>query len=200
MTELNNERQQQKVSHKDLSQSLRAVDSDTTASEAHGVISGVLCVSSDDQSSSKWVPLLLSDAAQMEAEAVKKLSLLLLYLHQNTRTDLKANDFKFDLVMPDDNFPVATRIEALADWCRGFLLGLSVHGIDNQAGNSSLAEQQKEFIEDLIEISNVQTGQESENTADGYLLELHEFVRVGVQAVFDENQLNSRPAPAGKKH
>lgn len=188
MTELNNEAQQHKATHEDLAQALQVVDSDTTAAEAHGVISGVLCVSSDNQASSKWVPLLLSDAAQMDADAVKKLSLLLLYMHQNTHTALKADDFTFDLVMPDDNKPVTERIAALADWCRGYLLGLSVHGTGNQMGGSSLAERNKEFIADLIEISNVRTGQESENKAEAYLLELHEFVRVGVQTIFDESQ------------
>lgn len=188
MTESVNTGQQQKVNYEDLAQALQGVDSETMAAEAHGVITGVLCVSSDDESSSKWVPLLLADAAQMEAAAVKKLSLLLLFMHQNTHASLKTSDFSFDLLMPDDNLPVSTRIAALADWCRGYLLGLSVHGTDNQVGKLSLADEKKEFIEDLIEISNVQAGQESENQAEGYLLELHEFVRVGVQAIFDENQ------------
>lgn len=190
MSEMSKQGEQLVVSHEILTQALEAVDSDTSASEAHGVISGVLCVSSDEKASSKWVPLLLSDAAQMDAEAAKKLSLLLLYLHQNTHTAFKANNFTFEPLMPDDEKPVATRIEALGEWCRGYLLGLSVHGPE---GKQELSEQRKEFVEDLIEISNVQLDQEGENEAEGYLLELYEFVRVGVQTVFDDNQPIPQP-------
>ncbi|MFV1993492.1 MAG: UPF0149 family protein [Acidiferrobacterales bacterium] len=175
----------EKVDHDALARVLEKVDSDTSAAEAHGVISGVLCVSSDDQAGSKWVPILLSDAAQMAPEAAKKLSLALMYIHQNTLNALKSGDFTFDLMVPDDDKPVAERIEALADWCRGYLLGLSVHG---QAGEQSLAAQKKEFVEDLIEISNVQSGLENDENAENNLMELHEFVRVGVQTVFDESQ------------
>jgi uncharacterized protein YgfB (UPF0149 family) len=193
MTELTNEAGQQSVRHDDLVIALQDVDSETSASEAHGVITGVLCVSSDDQASSKWVPLLLSDAAQVDAEAAKKLSLMLLFMHQNTHTLLAAGDFNFNLLLPDDDRPVAERIEALADWCRGYLLGMSVQGTGNQAAKQKLADLKKEFIQDLIEISNVQMDEASENEAEVYLLELHEFVRIGVQALFDEGQ------PAVKK-
>jgi len=186
----------EKVDHDTLAQALAAVDSDTSAAEAHGVISGVLCVSSDDQAGSKWVPILLSDAAQMAPEAAKKLSLSLMYIHQNTLNALKSGNFTFDLMVPDDDKPVAERIAALADWCRGYLLGLSVHG---PTGKLDLAAQKKEFVGDLIEISNVQSGQEYEEDAENHLMELHEFVRVGVQTVFDESQSAWGPERTTKK-
>ena len=192
MTETGSE----KVDHETLARALAAVDSDTSAAEAHGVISGVLCVSSDDQAGSKWVPILLSDAAQMAPDAAKKLSLSLMYIHQNTLNALKSGNFSFDLIVPDDGRPVAERIIALADWCRGYLLGLSVHG---PTGKQDLAAQKKEFVEDLIKISNVQSGQELEEDAESDLMELHEFVRVGVQTVFDESQLDPAPSSTTKK-
>ena len=177
--------EREKVDHETLARALAEADSDTSAAEAHGVISGVLCVSSDDQAGSKWVPILLSDAAQMTPAAAKKLSLSLMYIHQNTLNALKSGNFTFDLIVPDDDKPVAERIAALADWCRGYLLGLSVHG---PAGKQNLVAQKKEFVEDLIEITNVQPGQEHEKEAENDLMELHEFIRVGVQMVFDESQ------------
>ncbi len=190
------ENEREKVDHETLSRALEAADSDTSAAEAHGVISGVLCVSSDDRTGSKWVPILLSDAAQMEPEAAKKLSLSLMVIHQHTLDALKSGNFTFDLIVPDDDKPVAERITALSDWCRGYLLGLSVHG---PAGKQNLAAQKKEFVEDLIEISNVQSGQEHEKDAEKDLMELHEFVRVGVQMVFDESQPDPVPDAGTKK-
>ena len=111
MTETGSE----KVDHETLARALAAVDSDTSAAEAHGVISGVLCVSSDDQAGSKWVPILLSDAAQMSPDAAKKLSLSLMYIHQNTLNALKSGNFSFDLIVPDDGRPVAERIIARSE-------------------------------------------------------------------------------------
>ncbi len=194
--------EREKVDHGTLAQALEAVDSDTSAAEAHGVISGVLCVSSDDQAGSKWVPILLSDAAQMAPEAAKKLSLSLMLIHQNTLNALKSGNFTFDLMVPADDKPVAERTEALADWCRGYLLGLSVHG---PAGKQDLTAQKKEFVEDLIEISNVQSGPGDEEDAENNLMELHEFIRVGVQTVFDESQADSvlditAKKPSATKH
>ena len=143
--------EREKVDHETLARALAEADSDTSAAEAHGVISGVLCVSSDDQAGSKWVPILLSDAAQMTPAAAKKLSLSLMYIHQNTLNALKSGNFTFDLIVPDDDKPVAERIAALADWCRGYLLGLSVHG---PAGKQNLEQKIDALISAVEELKS----------------------------------------------
>jgi uncharacterized protein YgfB (UPF0149 family) len=91
---------------------------------------------------------------------------------------------EFDLLIPSDDRPIEERTQALTAWCSGFLYGL---------GSSGAADPQRlpgdigEIVRDLTEITRADVdATDTVEANESALAELVEFVRVGVQLVFDE--------------
>jgi len=88
----------------------------------------------------------------------------------------------FDLVLPGDDESIDVRVEGIATWAKGYLLGLlynNVFSIDQ------LPESGAEIARDMIEISEAAAGADSEKEEDWALAELHEYVKVGSQLIFE---------------
>jgi len=103
---------------------------------------------------------------------------------------------EFDLLLPEDEASLDTRTVALAQWCQGFLYGLGGSAIQDTNG---LPGEVGEIVRDLSEITRVgvDDGQSVESNESAYA-ELVEFVRVGVQLVFEElSPLRDQPSSPG---
>ncbi len=99
--------------------------------------------------------------------------------------DLFAEDMRFMPLLPEDDTPMALRLEALGLWCGGFLAGL---GAGFGAGSAvaqdpqDLPEQAQEIVEDFAAIAEIDvesSGAGSREQAEAELAELQEFVKVG---------------------
>ena len=103
---------------------------------------------------------------------------------------------EFELLLPDDAETIEVRTAALAQWCQGFLYGLGAGAIPDA---SELPGEVGEVVRDFIEISRagVDAAQDAESNESAYA-ELVEFVRVGVQLLFEE--LAQRAHPGGPGH
>jgi uncharacterized protein YgfB (UPF0149 family) len=102
---------------------------------------------------------------------------------------------EFELLLPADEEPIDVRTAALAQWCQGFLYGLGAGAITDATG---LPGDAGEIVRDFTEISRagVDATQEAESNEAAYA-ELVEFVRVGVQLLFEElGALRPPSAPA----
>jgi len=91
---------------------------------------------------------------------------------------------QFTLLLPDDEEPIAERTGALADWARGFAVAL-LRG--DELTVESLEGDAAEVVQDLMKISEARPGEDSEED-ERALAELEEYMRVGVQLVFEELQ------------
>jgi hypothetical protein len=118
-----------------------------------------------------------------EAGSVRGLLELVDALLEETRRELDAG-MHFELLLPADEESVDERTASLADWARGFVLAL-LRG-DN-AAMTGLEGDSGEFMQDLIKIGEAQAGGESEED-ERALAEIEEYIRVGVQLVFEELQ------------
>jgi hypothetical protein len=95
------------------------------------------------------------------------------------------------LLVPGDDAALEQRTTALCQWCNGFLYGLAGHGA---ADPERLPGDAGEIVRDLGEITRAGVdGQESDEVNESAYIELVEFVRVGVQLVFEE--LGARRSP-----
>jgi uncharacterized protein YgfB (UPF0149 family) len=97
-------------------------------------------------------------------------------------------DLKFEPLLPADDVPLADQVEALAAWCQGFLSGVgsTAPGI---AGRSTASDAVGEILRDFAEISRAGLSEdeaEGRGQPDFALAEIHEYVRVSVQIVFEE--------------
>jgi uncharacterized protein YgfB (UPF0149 family) len=109
-----------------------------------------------------------------------------------TAETLNGADLEFHPLLPEDASPLDERTTALAQWCVGFLYGLGSGSIPDL---SALPGEVGEVIRDFDEITRVGVeGGPGEDKSDddrgeqneSAYAELVEFVRVGVQIVFEE--------------
>jgi uncharacterized protein YgfB (UPF0149 family) len=100
---------------------------------------------------------------------------------------------EFDLLIPEDEVSIEERTRALSLWCNGFLYGLGTTGA---ADPGRLSGEAGEVVRDLTEITragvDAADGAEENEAA---LAELVEFVRIGVQLLFEETGRQRTPPP-----
>jgi len=148
------------------------------AAEAHGTLAGCLCAASGYRLED-WLREILPDgrAAPETTAALEK-------LFTATAGALLQPDMEFELLLPSDEQPLEVRTAALAQWCQGFLYGLGAGAVPDV---SELPGDVGEVVRDFIEISRagVDASQDEESNEAAYA-ELIEFVRVGVQLLFEE--------------
>jgi len=148
------------------------------AAEAHGTLAGCLCAASGYRFED-WLREILPEGHAAPAAAAT-----LRELYTATAGALLQRDFEFELLLPTDAQPIDARTAALAQWCQGFLYGLGAGAIPDA---SELPGEVGEIVRDLAEISRaaVDAEQDEESNESAYA-ELVEFVRVGVQLLFEE--------------
>jgi yecA family protein len=148
------------------------------AAEAHGTLAGCLCGASDYRFED-WLREILP-----EGRAGAAASATLQELYTATATALLQPDMEFELLLPEDEEPIDVRTAALAQWCQGFLYGLGTGSIPDA---SKLPGDVGEVVRDFVEITRagVDGDQDPEANESAYA-ELVEFVRVGVQLLFEE--------------
>jgi len=164
--------------YRDIQRLLLDEHSLTDAAEAHGTLSGGLCAASS-YAFEDWLREILPEGRASPIAAAQ-----LRELYDASAAALRQRDFEFQLLLPDDEQPIEVRTAALAQWCQGFLYGLGAGAIRDAR---SLPGDAGEVVRDLVEISRaaVDTGQDEESNESAYA-ELVEFVRVGVQLLFEE--------------
>jgi uncharacterized protein YgfB (UPF0149 family) len=77
------------------------------------------------------------------------------------------------------------RVQALAEWCQGFLVGF---GTGVKANELEFSDEAQEVLRDLVEISKVDPDREEtpEEEDEVALNELEEYVRTAVMMLYSE--------------
>jgi uncharacterized protein len=144
--------------------------------ELHGAVCGLAVRYGDELPLQDLVELLGVDALTDERSVAT--------FAAATLEALEADDLRFTLLLPDDDAALAARLEALGQWCGSFLAGL---GAAIAAGGGSFEDypgEVREIVDDLTAISRIDADEaaagEATEDAEADLLELEEFVKVGV--------------------
>jgi len=162
----------------------------TDAAEAHGTLTGCLCAAIGY----RFEDWLLEILPEGRAHPLAKAALRAVFLE--TSGALESSEMEFDPLLPEDEASLDVRTVALAQWCQGFLYGLGGSALSDASG---LPGEVGEIVRDFSEITRVgvDDGQSMESNENAYT-ELVEFVRVGVQLVFEElGPLRSQPSSPG---
>lgn len=162
-------------------------------SELHGALCGRLAAGSRLEKG-EWLALVCEHMGLPEATAEEagELSVFMNEAYEKNLTILKAADMSFHPLLPDDDYALEQRLEALVAWVRGFLEGMAL------AAGESLGEapdEIRELIEDLVAISQVSEDQDSDEESEQQLVEITEYVRLGALAVFTEFNPPEKPGP-----
>ncbi len=162
----------------------------TDAAEAHGTLVGSLCASRC--SLGDWLAEILPEG---RAENTAADSLRAVF--ESTADALGDGAMSFAPLLPTDDAPIGDRTLALGEWCQGFLYGL---GAGVRPDPDTLKGEAAEILRDITEITHVgvdpEDGSESNEQA---FAELVEFVRVGVQLLYEQLQPLREPVTAARE-
>ena len=174
----------QEIDIERVQKNLTTLGSEVSPFEAHGTLCGLLC-GRTDMEPQEWLALTTSGSDAIEqgdllaAEAAEWLSEL--FFH--TVSALSDNNLHFYPLLPDDESE-AVQLEAIAQWAQGFLMGLSLAGIENF---SDYPEEVGEFVEAMTSISTADDYDLAGDDTDAEaIIELVEFIRIGVLLVNEE--------------
>lgn len=170
--------------------------------EAHGMLCGLLSSQPSGMAKTRWFTELL-DAASLQPESLAAKAADVRALDHWFIASIAAlddADLGFMPLLPDDDRPLASRLQALADFCAGFNYGLGI-GIAGR-GSRPLPGDTAEIVKDFQAIESSDADRESVGADDagadeeGAYIELVEYVRVGVLLIHEELRPVSRPGGA----
>ncbi len=171
------------IAFDDVAQALAAGGSTVHAAEAHGCLCGALCARRG-YLAAEWLEELLPDGPEPgNTVAITTAGPLKSLFHQS-RAVLEAREMEFEPLLPPDETTLDERVEALGAWAQGFLYGFGAAGPFKPGTLTTVV---AEVLTDFAEVARAgAVGSESVEVEEGALTELVEFVRVGVQLIYDE--------------
>lgn len=165
---------------------LAGLDASWEPAEAHGAFCGRACLSGV-AALPDWVRDIAGNQNPDDALAHEHISGLQRFA-ADSLLKLEAGQLQFRLLLPDEDAPLAERTSGLADWCHGFMHGLSTAGgSDNpRVANALDADIVKEILEDFSQITRAAADSSNSNEVEQAFAELEEYVRVSTQLVYEE--------------
>ncbi len=143
-------------------------------SELHGVLCGR--IATGERLSDPDLDKLLMELLDVELDLFDELEQTLHALYGHCLSQIQFQGFEFSPLLPDDEFPLPERTDALGEWCQGFLFGLSAAGADLASVDVQDVE---EVLTDLASFAKLR-GEDADEDDESNFMELVEYVRVAV--------------------
>lgn len=160
--------------------------------ETHGVVLGMMSVKPQVLQADEVLATIMQLNEEEEASDEKSFLQFLAAMVEQAREMLFSQGFDVQLLLPQGDSNLEEQTLALSHWCRGYVFGLVAAGLQDF---KTLPKDAAEIIQDVLQISEINTDlDEQGNKEEKAFFELEQFVRVGVQLVFEE--LNPPSAPA----
>ncbi|ENV33524.1 UPF0149 family protein [Acinetobacter gerneri] len=152
----------------DWSQNFDGIEEISSPSELHGLLTGIVCVT-EAPTRDEWLQILSTlNIPKMDDDALA----LLTEEGEDVAHALNDDELDYLPMLPDDEHFLVERVQALADWCAGVVLGFGL-------ASGHLRNDEQELIEHLQDVAAVEFD-ESDNDEEGEMSyqELFEFVRL----------------------
>jgi uncharacterized protein YgfB (UPF0149 family) len=143
--------------------------------EDYGVLCGLLCMLEETSAATLW----REHSSLLEIADDNGLALLekmILRVH----SELFSDDYEFDLLLPEDSDDLQMRLYALSNYCRGFISGAGLGGLQRL---DQLDPDISSFFQDLgvIAEGSIETSHSEEDEIS--YTEISEYVRAGTMLV-----------------
>ena len=160
---------------------LALTDIELSVSEVHGTVIGAI---SNHMKSGLTPDLLklIEPAANPDDPRFSQLRELLYDMYRENSEVLLESKEGFAPLLPNEDESLSTRVDGLATWCKGFLLGLLYN---NAFSIDQIPEGGAEIARDMLEIAEAGAGSDEEREEDWALSELEEYIKVGAQLIFE---------------
>ncbi len=152
----------------DWDQNFDGIEEISSPSELHGLLTGIVCVT-EAPTEDEWLQILSTlDVAEMDPQAVR----ILTEEAEDIAHSLSEDELDYLPMLPDDSHSLADRVQALADWCTGVVLGFGL-------SSGQLRAEEQELIESLQDVAAVEFDEsDDDEEGEASYLELYEFVRL----------------------
>ena len=158
-----------------VNDALTRVESEQDASEQHGQLCALFCLI-ESITLEQWLDIALPKGGKGDALVAETRSILT-EIYTETIDTIDAEDFGFQLLLPDDDSMLSTRLQAVSHWCQGFLMGITHAGITDI---DKLASNLPEIVRDFVEVSRAESFEiENSEEDEASFVEISEFVRMG---------------------
>ena len=140
----------------------------SSPSELHGLLTGIVCVT-QAPTTDEWSQILNTlNVPALQSEALESLT----DEAEDVAHALSDDELDYLPMLPDDSHLLVDRVQALADWCAGVVLGFGL-------ASGHIRDEEQELIEHLQDVAAVEF-EESDNDEEGEesYQELYEFVRL----------------------
>jgi len=193
------------MNHIETADLLGRLGSTLSAAECHGLICGLLGCMPSTRAKARWYAELIGSTELTPGDLGQHAGDLksLDSWFETTVVDYHAADLTLQLLLPDDDEPLAERVTSLASWCQGFCFGVGLgtgwsaqsEPDDDEAyasakplvaGERPLPEDTRELLVDFVAISRAAA--DDDETDEAALIELQEYVRVGALLIGEELQ------------
>ena len=170
-----------------VQEALHTLASLGSAAESHGMLCALLSADTVIREEA-WVDSLLNEHVEASDTSRQEACHILRDLFSATTLAFQENDFSMPLLLPDDDTPLFERIDALSEWCEGYITGLHLMGLAVQHNKNETLQL---ALNDLIDISQVELEKDDEidPESEGRYVDLVEFVKVAVLTVATELKL-----------
>jgi len=170
------------VLYESLQQKLASSNASAEAAEVHGVICGT--IATDSGLSSNWFDDLF-DHSEVGDLLASECKTEIITLYKDAIKQIEEGEMGMQLLLPSDEVGIASRAQAVTEWCQGFLYAV---GLGGEAVNH-LSQEAMEAIEDITALTHIDTSSlgEEENIEDEEiaLSELTEFLWVAAMLIRD---------------
>jgi uncharacterized protein YgfB (UPF0149 family) len=174
------------LNYEELNNLLKITDSDSCAADCHGFLCGHICVSEfPDRGTWEDYLDLKSDDTRLVEDFFDDIGGLV----AETVSLLESPELQFHPLLPDDYTPLSDRVEALSEWCHGFLNGF---GMGQDVARSLKDEEGRELIENFTRICQLQADDTPDESNEKALFELVEYVRMGAMFIYGQFKFPSR--------
>ncbi len=159
---------------------LAEADCEINASEFQGILAGMISagLKSTDKRWQSVVIEIANDGHALSKEALEVTQ----NIFAESQTAFKQQDRLAPILLPDDEYPLIDRSEALSFWCQGFLLGFGLQFGDQSIDNAEISES----LQDISEISQLALSTDEGEDSQIALVTVTEHIKVAVKAIYLE--------------
>ncbi|GHB59154.1 hypothetical protein GCM10008107_05370 [Psychrosphaera saromensis] len=160
------------MNHDQLVSTLNENDFTATASELHGLLTGLVCGGMFRESTDylEHMSELFNNGLSVKGSLKKATETMV----EDLFNQFESEDMSFAIYLPDDDESLTDQAEELLNWVQYFLVGFGL----NKRDLTMSSNEAREIIEDFTNITRMDTQFDENNESQADFYEVVEFVRI----------------------
>ena len=159
---------------------LAGADCEISTSEFQGILAGMISagLTSIDKDWQSVIIDVANDGQALTKEVLEATQNIL----SESQNAFMQQDMLAPILLPDDEYPLIDRLEALSLWCQGFLLGFGLQFGDQSINSSEISES----LQDISEVSQLELSADETEDSQIAFMTVTEHIKVAVKVIYLE--------------